>query len=92
MTHVDDWIDDPTTGPENVKAWLRHFRRPAIDKDYDWLKTQKLFCTYKDDKRYRCIGCSRMGDIWLTMDFNRENGYDLRVDIDDCYNWEVVSV
>lgn len=27
------------------------------------LAERKLFCTYKDGKRYRCIGCSRMGDV-----------------------------
>jgi hypothetical protein len=30
-----------------------------------------------------------MGDVWLTKHFERENGYDLRIDIDDCTDWEV---
>lgn len=90
MLHIDDWLDDPTTGPTDVKEWLEHFRRPAIDKDYEWLASRKLFCTYKDGKRYRCIGCSRMGDVWLTANFDRENGYDDRVDITDCTDWELV--
>ena len=90
MTHIDDWLDDPTTGPADVKEWLEHFRRPAMHKDYKWLNARKLFCTYKDGKRYRCIGCSRMGDVWLTEHFERENGYDLRIDIADCTDWEVV--
>lgn len=89
MKHIDDWLDDPTTGPADVKEWLEHFRRPAIYKDYKWLAAKKLFCTYKDGKRYRCIGCSRMGDVWLTKHFERENGYDLRIDIEDCTDWEV---
>jgi len=89
VKHIDDWLDDPTTGPADVKEWLEHFRRPAIDKDYKWLAARKLLCTYKDGKRYRCIGCSRMGDVWLTKHFERENGYDLRIDIEDCTDWEV---
>ena len=91
MTHIDDWLDDPTTGPADVKEWLEQFRRPAIEKDHAWLRSRQLFCTYKDGKRYRCIGCSRMGDVWLTKHFERENGYDLRIDIADCTDWEVVS-
>ena len=91
MLHIDDWLDDPATGPADVKEWLEHFRRPAIDKDHAWLRARQLFCTYKDGKRYRCIGCSRMGDVWLTANFDRENGYDLRIDIADCTDWEVVS-
>lgn len=83
--------DDPTTGPADVKEWLEHFRKPAIEKDYEWLAERQLFCTYKDGKRYRCIGCSRMGDAWLTKHFERTFGYDLRIDIADCTDWEVVS-
>lgn len=91
MLHIDDWLDDTTTGPADVKEWFEHFRRPAIEKDRAWLSARQLFCTYKDGKRYRCIGCSRMGDVWLTEHFERENGYDLRIDIADCTEWAVVS-
>lgn len=91
MTHIDDWLDDPATGPADVKEWIEHFRRPAGHKDYKWLNERKLFCTYKDGKRYRCIGCSRMGDVWLTEHFERETGYDLRIDIADCTDWLCVK-
>lgn len=91
MTHIDDWLDDPATGPAYAKEWLEHFRRPEMDKNYEWLNERKLFCTYKDGRRYRCIGCSRMGDVWLTEHFERENGYDLRIDIADCTDWEMVK-
>ena len=84
-------MDDESTGPADVKEWLEHFRRPAVDKDYEWLRSKKLFCTYKDGKRYRCIGCSRMGYVWLTEDFGWERCYDKRVDIDECSNWEVIE-
>lgn len=82
--HVDDFIDDPKSNPY-ARSWLESFRRPAWDK---WQKPdeRKLFATYKG-KRYRVIGCSRMGDVWLTADFDRENGYDERVDVDACSEW-----
>lgn len=28
-----------------------------------------------------------MGDVWLAEDIQRENGYDLRVDVSKCSNW-----
>jgi hypothetical protein len=93
--HIDDWLDDPATALTDtmklVKEWLEHFRRSAINKDHTWLRSRKLLCTYKDGERYQCTGCSRLGDVWLTTHFGRENGYDLRVDIEDCSDWEVVS-
>ena len=36
---------------------------------------------------YRVIGCSRMGDVWLTANFTRENGYDHRVDVAELSAW-----
>lgn len=90
--HIDDWLDDSITGPEKVKEWLEHFRRPAIYKDHKWLNSKKLTCTYKDGRKYRCTGCSRLGDLWLAKDMKRVNGYDLRVDIEDCSEWAVTEL
>ena len=42
-----------------------------------------VFCTYKD-KRYKIVGASRLEATWLNTDPDAENGYDIRVDIDDC--------
>ena len=91
MTHIDDWLDEP---PKDViealvKEWLEHFRRPAVDKDHQWLSARVLLCDFEGE-RYRCIGCSRMGDVWLTKDFTRENGYDKRIDVTGCSNWELL--
>ena len=88
MTHVDDWLDAPsaTADEKMAKEFLEHCRRPAIEKDHRWLAANPLFCTYRG-KRYRCIGASRMGDVWLTKDFTRENGYDLRIDVAECSEW-----
>lgn len=90
LSHIDDWLDHykPQSGGEvRAKEWLEHFRRPAVDKDRKWLAENPLFCTYADGKRYRCIGASRLGDIWLTSHFERENGYDLRILVTHCTDW-----
>lgn len=93
MTHVDDWIDEPVWG-ENTRAlryakwFLLGKRRPA------WMQSAfkefegagKLFCAY-EGKRYRVTGASRLGDVWLAADHNREVGYDLRVAVDHCSDW-----
>ena len=92
MKHIDDWLyerhaNPPTAeGEKRALEWLEHFRRPAVKQDHKWLAANPLFCTYKG-KRYRCIGCSRLGDVWLTEHFERENGYDLRIDVADCSEW-----
>ena len=91
--HVDDWLDErhanPPTDPgeQHAVEWLEHFRRPAGEKDYGWLADNPLFCTYIDGKRYRCIGCSPLGDVWLTSDFKRVNGYEKRILVTHCYEW-----
>lgn len=89
--HVDDWVqtnEPQSVGEAYAMLWLEHFRRPAIQVDGELLGKCKLFCTYKPDgKRYRCIGASRFGDVWLTADFTRENGYDMRIKISDCTHW-----
>lgn len=90
MKHVDDWLDEPSTNEADVyaKKCLSVARLPAIDR---WNlpkaeQTPPLFCTY-ENKRYRCTGASRMGDVWLTKDFKQETGYQIRVDLDNCTDW-----
>ena len=93
MTHIDDWLDTPSMfsnpGECYAKFVLEYKRMPAwkIMAFRDHMKQFKLFCTYKDGKRYRVNGASRMGDVWLQSDFTIENGYDLRVDLKDCRDW-----
>lgn len=84
MRHVDDFIDDPASDPY-ARKWLGLFRRPAIDRIRE-PNPDKLFATY-DGRRYRVVGCSQMGDVWLGWDFSRENGYQLRVDVDKLSDW-----
>lgn len=90
MKHIDDWLDEPTTDPTLtlVKEWLEHFRRPAIEKDHQWLNARVITCVY-DGKHMRCIGASRLGDVWLTYDLSRINGYDKRISVEDCTEWQV---
>jgi hypothetical protein len=86
--HVDEFID--TTLGEHCYARfvLNYFRMPAaLQADFHpFMHEHKLFCTYRG-KRYRCTGASRMGDVWLSEDFNRECGYELRVDVAECSEW-----
>lgn len=91
MTHIDDWITNPihrNEGEKYAKFVLTYFRYPAWAKgDFrQWMGQFKLFCTYQG-KRYRVTGASRMGDVWLAEDLNRESGYDLRVDVAECCEW-----
>lgn len=89
-THIDDWVSGYREDKSERYAawWFVLFRFPAIMKANftEFTKDLKLFCDY-DSKRYRVVGASRMGDVWLTDDFSRENGYDLRVYVDDCSKW-----
>lgn len=92
FTHIDDWLESMSIRSFRISDKDRHavlmldyFRRPA-----HWQLTlepffrdKKLFTTYKGD-RYRVTGASRLGDIFLTKNFDQKDGYEIRVAIDDC--------
>ena len=91
VVHVDDWVDTPHVGDRGksyAKFVLLLHRLPAWMKNEfsPWTQQFKLFCTYRGE-RYRCIGASRLGDVWLTRDFEKEFGYDLRVNVMECLDW-----
>lgn len=95
MAHVDDFIDNAVCkvvkGDDSVMyaAWvLNNFRFPAYLSMMFAKITQRfhLFCLYKD-KWYRVTGASRLGDIYLTEDMNKDCGYELRIDVDDVTSW-----
>ena len=90
MKHIDEWLDTPSfdVNENYAKFVIDYFRLPAWKHNaYErWMMVFELFCTY-EDKRYRCTGASRLGDVWLAKDFHQVNGYDLRVDVDKCSNW-----
>ena len=95
-THVDDFIgygsnicSDKNPDNEDYARWvLNHFRLSAMCKNAfeEFMRPFKLFCEYKGEK-YRVIGASRLGDIWLASDFKKAHGYDHRVCVDECSNW-----
>ncbi len=87
MLHIDDFIDDPRT--DKYASWffqLHRFPAALQFKFAEFIKNIELYCDYKGD-RYRVTGCSRLGDVWLAKDFAQTNGYDLRVNIEDCNNF-----
>lgn len=93
--HVDDFINNgintdkkDSKGVKYARRVLRFFRLSVMDKNKKpgFKKKHPLFCTY-NGKRFRVTGASRLGDIWLTTDFTKEVGYELRVDVSDCSEW-----
>lgn len=91
MTHIDDWIDGSgckDEGERYAKFVFWYFRYPAWAQMAfnPWMRQFKLFCTYQG-RRYRCTGASRLGDVWLAEDPDRDHGYDLRVDVAECDEW-----
>lgn len=90
--HVDDFIDNCSPvkyeGERYAQWFFALYRFPAALKMRfrPYLKDLKLFCTW-NGQRYRVTGCSRLGDVWLTANFERECGYEYRVNVDDCSAW-----
>jgi len=90
--HIDNFIDfgiDRNNENEIYARWvLNHFRLSAnLKYTFDLLmKEYKLFCFYRN-KKFRVTGASRLGDLWLTKDFNQRTGYELRVNVEECSNW-----
>lgn len=93
MLHVDEFIDGTKkighTPEENYARFvLMLFRLNAsLKAAFDvHIKQFKLFCVYENVK-YRVTGASRMGDVYLTRDYNQEIGYQKRVDVAECSQW-----
>lgn len=87
FVHVDDYLDGPD--PDQIaKEFLEHARRPAIEKDYDWLNKNAPDVTWRGE-RYVCVGASRMGDVWLRKLRERTSPafYEHRVNVAELSNW-----
>lgn len=91
--HVDDWLDRPSYKPGSegeiyAKFMLDYARLPAWKQMMyaKFMEGRKLFCMH-NSKKYRCTGASRMGDVWLTRDFEQKDGYELRVEVSTCSDW-----
>ncbi len=92
--HVDDFLNEQWQASRHglgyVHFFLSHVRKPASERllHAPFMKQFKLFVDY-EGKTWRVTGASRLGDIWLTSDFDREHGYDRRVDLvlEQFENW-----
>jgi len=92
-THIYDWLELPANNDAEIKVKeVLDFRtRAAYYQMKNTPPPYKIFCEYKGQK-YRITGASRMGDVWLAEDFDREMGYDHRVAIDDCSNFSYEKI
>jgi hypothetical protein len=91
-THIDDWISAwrSSDSPEGYAVFVLYYKRMSAGRQNQfakWMDQFKLFCTWQG-KTYRVTGASRLGDVWLQKDFNRDHGYDHRVDVTTCSNWK----
>lgn len=83
--HIDDFLDDMLAlidRPElnYVHFLCSHWRKSATvySAHEPYMRQFKLFADY-EGKTWRVIGCSSMGDIWLTSKYDHDSGYELRV-------------
>jgi len=92
MTHIYDWLEMPSKNEseKKVKEYLDFRTRSAMYQIENKQPSFDVFCEYKN-KKYKITGASRMGDVWLAKDLNRDSGYDERVDIEDCYNFSYIN-
>jgi hypothetical protein len=89
---VQDWIDCISTEDSEAvmyaKWYLNNMLTPAIFQRpfKQVMKDIKLFCTYQGT-RWRVTGGSRLGDVWLSKNPDRDTGYDERVNVSDITEW-----
>ena len=99
VTHVDDFIDDPfksSPGERYARWMLLHFRLSATNFQsfQEFIADRRLYCTF-DGKRWRVVGASRMGDVWLNSNLSAAFDpwssssafYEERVAVDGCSEW-----
>lgn len=96
MTHVDDWINSAgmrsaqieTDAERYAKFFFLLKRLPAVMQGAfkEHIEKYQLYCEF-EGRSWRVTGASRMGDVWLTSDFNQDAGYEERVDLAQCSNW-----
>lgn len=82
--HCDDYIDDPTQ-PAVLRAFLDRARMPAhgmlVKEPFP-----KLFADYKG-QRVRVTMASRLGDVGIRFEFDKEDGYAERVLVSQLTNF-----
>ena len=82
--HCDDFIDD-LTAPEPLRKYLDFARAPAhgqlLPKPHP-----TLFADF-EGTRVRVTMASRLGDVGITTDFDRDMGYERRVAVSKLSNF-----
>ncbi len=83
QTHCDDLIHEPTL-PMCARYFLLVHRLPAIDGTVitAYKGSPVCFANYQG-QRVRLVMASRFGDVGITRNLKAENGYELRVSMDD---------
>jgi len=86
VTHIDDWVYNHHN-PSYPRWMFLHFRLPSVMKPLarEFIPS-KLFCRYKE-KTYRVTGAGRMGEVWLTEDYEEDTKYEQTADVDECSDW-----
>jgi hypothetical protein len=81
--HCDEYIHDHTA-PMCLRWFLYCQRVPAIDGVLmrDNGVNPRLFARF-DGTRVRVVMASRMGDVGITDDLTAENGYSIRVNVEE---------
>lgn len=87
MRHVDDFLD-AGDAPVFVLQFLEHARRPAMYQDKRWLAANAPWVEWRG-KVFRCVGASRLGDVWLkdSNDGQPNAFYTHRVDVAELTDW-----
>ena len=89
MKHVDDYVNEPDAD-SIAKEFLEHARRYVTNQNKAWLAANRPWVMWRG-RRYRCVGASRLGDVWLKTEPNVMNPgafYDYRVDVAELSGWE----
>ena len=86
--HCDDYINSPEV-PEIVRRWVFLQRLPATERILmaKEVEATKLYAKY-EGKKVRLTMASRFGDVGITDNLNRENGYDRRVPLEHLTDFE----
>lgn len=88
VDHVDYFIWSCFREHCYARFVLLHYRQSAAMKNdfKEIMKAFPLFCTY-GSIRFRVTGASDMGDVWLSRDYEADDGYDHRVLWRRCSEW-----
>ena len=95
--HCDDYIDDETQ-PEALRKWLDYKRATAVFQ-YEhpeqettlYASTTAAVINLPVGTRVRLTMASRMGDVGISRDLTKQNGYEVRVTLDTLENFSATA-